>query len=160
MAPRLYTAGYERRSLEGLLAALRAHGIGQVADIRGEPESRKPGFGAEELRAALEARGLRYLALPALGCTRELRAALRAGGGRDAYLAGYEALLEARPGAREAYEALKALARAAPTLALCTERRPEECHRSALAARLIQEGFEVRELWPRGAATRPRLPRA
>jgi uncharacterized protein (DUF488 family) len=59
--PTIYTVGHSTRSLEALIALLRAAGIQSVADVRRWPVSaRHPHFAAAPLEAALVAAGLAY----------------------------------------------------------------------------------------------------
>ena len=64
----LYSIGHSTRTLEELLAALQAHGIGTLVDIRAFPRSRRvPQFNRESLEQRLPESRIRYLWVKALG---------------------------------------------------------------------------------------------
>lgn len=64
----LYTIGHSTRTLEELIAALRAHQIETLVDIRSFPISRRlPHFNREFLETTLPSSGIRYLWMKALG---------------------------------------------------------------------------------------------
>src|SRR6185369_14836698 len=70
----LYTIGHSTRTVDELVALLRAFQIRVVADIRTIPRSRhNPQFEGPSLRAALRRRHLRYVHLPHLGGLRHAR---------------------------------------------------------------------------------------
>ncbi|WP_407572374.1 DUF488 family protein [Deinococcus altitudinis] len=66
-APVLCTIGYEGASLEGLIGALQQAGVGMLVDTRERAQSRRPGFSKTALGKALEAGGVKYRHLRALG---------------------------------------------------------------------------------------------
>jgi uncharacterized protein (DUF488 family) len=64
----LYTIGHSTRTLDELVAALRAHGVATLVDIRAFPMSRRmPHFNRESLEVELPKRGLRYVWMKELG---------------------------------------------------------------------------------------------
>ncbi len=64
----LYTIGHSTRTLDELVAALKAHGVATLVDIRAFPMSRRmPHFNRESLEAELAARGIRYVWMKELG---------------------------------------------------------------------------------------------
>jgi uncharacterized protein (DUF488 family) len=64
----LYTIGHSTRTLEELVAALRAHGVGTLVDIRAFPMSRRmPHFNRESLEVELPNRRMRYVWMKELG---------------------------------------------------------------------------------------------
>ena len=70
--PTLYTVGHSTRTLDELVAMLRGHGVGAVADVRRFAGSRRlPQFNAENLAAELPQRGIEYLPFPLLGGRRK-----------------------------------------------------------------------------------------
>jgi len=67
LAP-LYTIGHSTRTLDELIATLRAHNIRTLVDIRAFPASRRlPQFNRELLETNLPAAGIRYVWMKALG---------------------------------------------------------------------------------------------
>jgi uncharacterized protein (DUF488 family) len=64
----LYTIGHSTRTIEELIAALQAHGIQTLVDIRAFPISRRlPQFNRESLEKSLAEAGIRYVWMKALG---------------------------------------------------------------------------------------------
>ncbi len=64
----LYTIGHSTRTLDELVAALRAHGIATLVDIRAFPMSRRmPHFNRESLEVELLKRGIGYVWMKELG---------------------------------------------------------------------------------------------
>jgi hypothetical protein len=72
----LCTIGYEGYATAEWLAALRAQGVETIIDVRDLPLSRKRGFSKSQLRESLEAVGIEYLHVRALGNPRQYREAL------------------------------------------------------------------------------------
>ncbi len=124
----LYTVGYGARSLEEFLAVLREHGIEYVLDVRTAPYSRfKPEFSKETLESVLKNRGLRYVFMgDTLGgqpndpeCYTEGKVDYQKVRTKAFFISGLERLKKAQQQQRRA-------------ALLCSEGRPEECHRSKL----------------------------
>ena len=69
----LFNIGYEGRSLDDFIAALRAAGVTLLADVRDAPISRKPGFSKNALANALQEQGIAYRHIRALGCPKPVR---------------------------------------------------------------------------------------
>jgi len=127
-APTLHTIGYGARTLDELVAALQAQGIEYLLDVRSSPYSKfRPEFSREALEAALKARGLRYRFL---GDTL---------GGQprdpDCYTNGkvdYEKVRQ-QPFFQSGLDRLRqAHAQRLRAALLCSEGRPEQCHRSKM----------------------------
>lgn len=136
----VYTIGYGSRSLEDLVRVLQAHGIGYVLDIRSAPYSRfKPEFSKDALEAGLRGQGIRYLYL---GDQLGGRPA-----DRDCYLD--DKVVYDRVKEKAFYRAGLARVQAAferglRVALMCSEGKPEECHRSKLiGASLAELGIPV-----------------
>ena len=119
----LYTAGYQGRTPDAFVRLLEKHGITQVIDVREHAVSRRPGFTKKALAAVLTQAGVAYVHLKQAG--NPFRHAPQLGQ--------YAEHLDAHP---EAVEAVAAAAKAAPSVLLCFERNPAECHRTELARRV------------------------
>ena len=126
--PTLHTIGYGARTLDQLVAALKAHHIEYLLDVRSSPYSKfKPEFAREALEAALKNQGLRYVFM---GDTL---------GGQprdpDCYTDGkvdYEKVRR-QPSFQSGLERLrKAHERRLRAALMCSEGRPEQCHRSKM----------------------------
>jgi len=140
---RLWTIGHSTRPSEDLLAALRAHGIRALADVRAYPRSRRwPQFDGDALRAALEGAGIAYHWLgKALGGHRKTVA-----GSPHVALDAFQPYADhmGTPLFEEGVARLLALARETPTGFLCAEKDWRRCHRRFVADRLVLlDGAEV-----------------
>jgi uncharacterized protein (DUF488 family) len=68
----IYTIGHSTRSLDELVAALKAHGIRTLVDIRSFPMSRRlPHFNRGSLEVELPTRGVSYIWMKELGGRRK-----------------------------------------------------------------------------------------
>lgn len=143
-APSILTFGYGRRTLDDCLALLRRHDIGYVVNVRSTPWSRfKPEFSRDALDAMLRRGGLTYIFMGA-----EL-------GGRPEDPTCYDAdghvnytTCRRRP---QFIRGIRRLVRASTdghrVAVMCSEGRPEDCHRTKLVAEaLCQHGVDVRHL--------------
>lgn len=140
----LFTVGHSTRPLEELLAALQAHQIKTLVDIRAFPMSRRlPQFNRESLEASLAAAGIRYVWMKALGGYRKKiredspNIALRNDSFRN--YADYM-LTEEFEGAMAE---LIALAEASRTAYMCAERVYFRCHRMLVSDWLVAHGHEI-----------------
>jgi len=136
----IYTIGYGARDVEALLAALKANRIQYLLDVRTSPySSYKPAFSKNALRTFLEANGVRYLYVgDSLGgqpadqsCYTDGKVDYEKVSQKQFYRDGIERLLKAsRLGERVAL--------------MCSEGKPENCHRAKLIGKtLTSEGVEV-----------------
>lgn len=142
--PALYTIGHSTRSIEGLIAALKAHQIQTLVDIRAFPMSRRlPQFNRESLEESVPAAGIRYVSMKALGGYRKKIAeespniALRNQSFRN--YADYMLT----PEFEHAMSELLALAASSRTAYMCAERLYFRCHRMLVSDWLVAHGREV-----------------
>ena len=75
----LATIGYERASLDEVIAGLKAAKVDIVIDVRAVASSRRAGFSKTLLAASLDEAGIDYLHLRSLGTPKAGRQAARAG---------------------------------------------------------------------------------
>jgi uncharacterized protein (DUF488 family) len=141
----LFTIGYEKARLADIVTTLRAAGVGTLIDVRDRPISRRPGFSRRQLEAAIEAAGMRYLSLRALGTPPEGREANRRREWDrfwhivETRLAGPEAELALHETALTAQQSRSCL--------LCYEADWHICHRRRVAEILAERhGFAVHHL--------------
>jgi len=144
----ILTFGYGKRSLEDCLAFLQQHRVSYVVDVRSVPWSRfKPEFSSDALAAHLGHGGLKYVFMgDELGgrpdepdCYDEHgRVDYLACRRRSKFMHGIERLLRANAcGHRVAI--------------MCSEGRPESCHRTKLVAEVLREhGVDVQHIDERG----------
>jgi hypothetical protein len=89
-ASTVFTIGHSTRSLDEFIDLLRAHGIGQLADIRTIPRSRRhPHFSIDALSLSLPAAGIAYRHMPGLGGLRKPTRDSTNAGWRNASFRGY-----------------------------------------------------------------------
>jgi uncharacterized protein (DUF488 family) len=142
---KIFTVGYEGSTQAELIAALQKARVELVIDVRAVPNSRKPGFSKNVLAAGLKEAGIDYVHLRALGTPAEGRAAARAGK-QDVLERVYAAQLETPEAGAEAARMVM-LAGERPSVLLCFERDPAECHRTLLRES-VMPGAEVVDLYP------------
>jgi uncharacterized protein (DUF488 family) len=140
----LYTIGHSTRSMEELIAALQAHGVQTLADIRAFPMSRRlPQFNRDTLKASLREAGIGYEWMKSLGGYRKKildespNISLRNESFRN--YADYMLTAEFE----KAVARLIALAVASPTAYMCAERMYFQCHRMLVSDWLVAHGHEV-----------------
>lgn len=147
----LFTIGYEKARLPDVVATMKAAGVETLIDVRDRPQSRRPGFSKTQLAAGMEAGGIRYVGIRALGTPPEGREANHRREWErfwkivDAKLA----TAEAEHGLHEA----AAIAAASPSCLLCYCGDWRVCHRSRVADILAaRHGFTLRHLSVAAAA--------
>ena len=86
-APRLFTIGYEGKSIAAFVDALIDNRILALVDVRHNPLSRKPGFSKTAFRSHLENSGIDYYHIPQLGIPSQYRRNL---GTEESYRALFE----------------------------------------------------------------------
>jgi uncharacterized protein (DUF488 family) len=138
--PALHTIGYGARTLNEFIATLEAHRIGYLLDVRSAPYSKfKPEFTQDAIEAALKIRGIRYVFMgDTLGgqprdpdCYTDGKVDYEKVRRQPFFQAGLDRL-------RQAHEQrLRAVL-------MCSEGRPEQCHRSKLiGVALVAAGIPV-----------------
>jgi len=142
----LYTIGFAGKSAEQFFTSLMKHGVRKVIDIRLNNVSHLAGFTKKnDLKYFLkEIAGIEYEYVPLLAATKELMEGYR--GGKiswEEYEASYRKLLEEQ----QVEKVLKPEDFAKACL-LCSEARPDHCHRRLAAEWLKEkwEGVEVRHI--------------
>jgi uncharacterized protein (DUF488 family) len=140
----LYTIGHSTRTIEDLIAALHAHQIKTLIDIRAFPKSRRwPQFNGEALEVSLPAASIQYVWMKALGGYRKKiiedspNVALRNESFRNyadymltsAFEEAMATLIKFGEESRSAY--------------MCAERVFFQCHRMLVSDWLVAHGHEV-----------------
>jgi uncharacterized protein (DUF488 family) len=140
----LYTIGHSTRTIEELIAALRAHQIQTLVDIRAFPMSRRlPHFNRDALEQSLPDAGIHYVWMKALGGYRKkileesANIALRNESFRN--YADYMLTEEFEQAMLE----LVRLAEKSRTAYMCAERLYFRCHRMLVSDWLVAHGHEV-----------------
>lgn len=137
----IYTIGYGAREMAAFIDTLRRYGITYLIDVRSKPYSRfKPDFSKDRLEEHLRQAGIRYVFLgDALGGRPDDptcydvdgKVLYEQVGVRPYYLAGIDRLA-------------KAQSQGLSVSLMCSEGKPENCHRSKLIGKsLAARGLEV-----------------
>lgn len=133
MTPKLFTVGYEGRSLDELIDDLVGAGVERLVDVRELPLSRRRGFSKTALGEALRAAGIEYVHVKALGNPKSNRERYWAGdvkGGAAVYRK------HLNNGSRWALLELAESLGADQACLLCFERDHTECHRDVIVEAL------------------------
>lgn len=133
VTPKLFTVGYERRSLDELIAELIDADIDRLIDVRELPLSRRRGFSKTALSDALRKAGIEYVHVKALGNPKPNRERYWAGdveGGAAVYRK------HLNNGSRSALVELADSLGEDPACLLCFERDHTECHRDVIVEAL------------------------
>lgn len=153
MGRTIATIGYEGVNLAAFIDALEAARIATLIDVREVALSRKKGFSKTHLSAALEARGIRYVHLRALGDPKEGRLAARAGDYplfRRIFGAHMRTVV-----ARDALATAAKLVASSSSCLMCFEADPAQCHRTIVANALAtMTGLRVTPLYVEQSPTR------
>jgi uncharacterized protein (DUF488 family) len=134
--PPIFTIGYGARDIDQFLVALRQHEIAYLIDVRSKPYSRyKPDFSRDNLEARLRRAGIRYVYMgDALGGMPADRDCYDADGKVD------YTKIATKPFYHDGLERLaKAHSQGLRLTLMCSEGKPELCHRSKLIGKSLQE---------------------
>lgn len=130
--------GYQGRSPDELMDALRAAGVEVLIDVRELPWSRRADFSKKALAERLAREGIRYVHVRSAGNPRAIR---KSGASSAEILARFRAHLADHP---EVIEEIEAAAGGAPAALLCYEAEVAACHRSVLLDALAARHPELR----------------
>ncbi len=139
----LYTIGYGSRAIEELIGLLQRYNVEYVVDVRSQPYSRfKPEFSKDALQERLKQAGISYVFMgDALGGRPS---------DRSCYVNGKVDYAKCRekPAYQDGIKRLHAALDKNLTVALmCSEARPQECHRSKLlGGTLAEQGVQVKHI--------------
>jgi uncharacterized protein (DUF488 family) len=157
--PIIFTVGHSTRTIDELVAMLRAQGVERVVDVRTIPRSRhNPQFNRDVLSKSLRNRRLGYRHMKALGGLRRARADSINTAWRNVSFRGFADYMQT-PTFDQALERLVELAREKPTAIMCAEAVPWRCHRSLIADALLARGCQVRDIMSATSAKLHRLTR-
>jgi uncharacterized protein (DUF488 family) len=145
-SPTVLTIGHSTRTLEALIALLKAHAVTKIVDVRTVPRSRhNPQFNRETLPDHLQAVHLRYVHMPGLGGLRQPRPDSPNTGWSNASFRGFADYMETQE-FEENLEALMQLAHKERIAVMCAEALPWRCHRSLIADALRSRGILVEHI--------------
>ena len=144
--PAVFSIGYERTSIEEILAALDKTGSTCLVYVRDVPWSRRKEFSRGNLSDVLKAVNIRYLHFKSLGIPPQAREAVKSGD-IDTYQQQYNLQLKSPIGKR-AITDLVGLASNEAFCLMCYERDPNMCHRLIISSVLMRDhGIEVNHLY-------------
>jgi len=140
----IHTIGHSTRELTELVSALKAHGIGTLADIRSFPMSRRlPHFNRGNLERELPASGIEYVWLAELGGRRkrQMRESPNVALRNDSFRNYADDMLT--PEFKSGIDRLLELSEHGPTAIMCAERVYFRCHRMLVSDYLTAAGHRV-----------------
>lgn len=144
---RLFTIGYEGRTLESYLNLLIREGATLLCDVRRNAISRKYGFSKTTLEGACSGVGIRYVHLPELGIESGLRRGLKTEEDFKNLFKSYNQTV--LPNQVDALERIQAWLRAGESVALtCFELEAGLCHRHCVADALEEITNQVQQADP------------
>ncbi len=154
----IYTIGHSTRTIEDLIAALQAHAIEVVVDIRSFPMSRRlPHFNREALEKSLPASGIEYVWEKQLGGRRKkIRPDSPNTGLRSDSFRNYADYM-LTPEFRGAIEELVIRAEQKRVAIMCAERVYFRCHRMLVSDWLAAHGHTVLHIDATGPARPHRI---
>ena len=142
----IFTIGHSTRTADEFAALLHTHGIGQIADVRTVPQSKRhPHFRRDALTAFLAARGFSYRHFPSLGGLRRPRPDSINTAWRHPGFRGYADHMQTDL-FREGLTELAQFTSVVSTCVLCAEAAWWQCHRRLLADALVVRGIPVRHI--------------
>ncbi len=135
--PKLFTIGYEGRSLEKYMNILIINDVHVLCDVRKNAFSQKYGFSKSQLEKACSGVGIKYIHVPQLGIESEYRQDLRTQKDYDILFDVYEktTLKENWNYLLYVRQVIDEEKRIALT---CFEENPMQCHRSRVAKYLMK----------------------
>lgn len=146
----MFTIGHSTRLAREFVDIILSHGVTCIVDVRTVPRSRhNPQFNRDILPLTLEASGIGYVWLQALGGLRRPHPDSLNTGWRNLSFRGYADYMqtsEFEAGLNE----LLALPQVDTAALMCAEAVPWRCHRSLIADALPVRGFQVEHIMGSG----------
>ena len=132
----IYTIGYGSRSVDEFIEVLQEHEIAYLIDVRSAPYSRyKPEFSREPLEAELQRQGIRYVFMgDTLGGQPDDEECYDVNGKVD-----YERVKKTERYQFGIKRLQTAVAKKQCVALMCSEGKPENCHRSKLIGETLEE---------------------
>lgn len=150
---RLLTFGYEGLDLDKFIQHLQDHGVNAVVDVREIPLSRKKGFSKTAFSNELNAAGISYRHVPALGCPKPIRDRYRLDGDWAKYTKDFWTYLETQ---NTELRDLAGFSQHATACLVCFEADYSSCHRTYVARAAHQLGGA--EVWHLLSHTKRAIP--
>lgn len=144
--PIIRTIGHSTRPVDDFIAILNAYDITRLVDIRTVPKSRhNPQYNREALEQTLQAAGIPYEHMNALGGLRRPRKESLNTGWRNESFRGYADYMQTVE-FTSALDALMGAAAHERVAVMCAEAVPWRCHRSLIADALTAHGYRVEHI--------------
>lgn len=143
----MWTVGHSNHDVETFLALVQRHQVAHLVDVRSHPYSRyAPHFNRDELRASIEARGIRYTFLGAALGGRPRREDQLDAEGHALY-----DRMSTEPTFSDAIDGILRGASEHRIALLCSCGAPHECHRRLLVGKVLcDRAAELRHILPDG----------
>ena len=137
---KIYTIGFTKKTLEDFITRLKKDNIQRIVDIRLNDSSQLSGFAkSPDLAFILKQFGIEYISVKSLAPDKALLDKYQ----KDKNWKEYEANFKALMNARNAKDTLNNLQLDKKTSCfLCSEDKPEKCHRR-LVAEMLDKNFEI-----------------
>jgi uncharacterized protein (DUF488 family) len=143
----IFTIGHSTRTLEELIAILRAHAVAAIADVRLIPRSRRyPHFNDDHLARELPKHDIAYLPFKSLGGRKRPHKDSINTAWRNDSFRGYADFMQTED-FEAALKDLMGKAHEQPTAIMCAEAVPWRCHRSLISDALIVRGWRVVDIY-------------
>ena len=153
----IFTVGHSVLPIADFISLLQAYAINHLADIRTVPRSRhNPQFNSDALAPVLQASGIEYVHLRALGGLRHPRPDSPNSGWRHKSFRGYADYMQTQD-FLQGLEQLIALGRGQRAVMMCAEAVPWRCHRSLVADALVVRGIAAIDILSEREAREHRL---
>ena len=133
---RVYSVGYEGKTIGAFLAELAENNVSLLVDVRRNALSRKKGFSKKQLAGFLESKGIGYLHFPELGIDSKKRKNLNS---EKDYKELFKEYRNELPLKKHEIEKIEELAGKQRIALMCFEADKNFCHRSVLGDFLSQE---------------------
>lgn len=137
---KIYTIGFTKKTLEDFITRLKKDNIQRIVDIRLNDSSQLSGFAkSPDLAFILKQFGIEYISVKSLAPDKALLDKYQ----KDKNWKEYEANFKALMNARNAKDTLNNLQLDKKTSCfLCSEDKPEKCHRR-LVVEMLDKNFEI-----------------
>ena len=134
---KIWTIGYEKVGVPDFIATLKDAKIKTLIDVREVANSRRAGFSKKSLAASLDAAGIAYIHMKALGTPKAGREAARKGDTKTMTRI-FEGKM-AEPESQLALAETAEIAGKARACLMCLEHDWRECHRTIVARHLTED---------------------
>ncbi|WP_054693665.1 DUF488 domain-containing protein [Syntrophomonas palmitatica] len=141
---KIYTIGYEGKTLEEFLKTLKNAGVTFLVDVRENPNSRKKGFSKQILSETLNNQDIKYKHFAKLGTPKDIRLEYQSSGNIDFLFEHYRNYLKQNP---EYIDNLLDEIGDNCACLMCFEKLATQCHRLVITEYLfINHGAAIKHL--------------